>query len=197
MSSESIKSTSEKGGNGGKKNGAIVIVVSISLIVILALVVVIILLTKNKNAESMVAEAATEANESSEQPRRDVITAENAEEIIEEFTKSSPEFIPQSYTVTQNSDWTFPDGNSPSTDAYVMNDVSNDTPVYFNVIVDETGETVYSSPVITLGAELTGFKLDTPLEAGTYICTVEYHLVDDDQNTLTTVNVGATLHILE
>jgi hypothetical protein len=76
---------------------------------------------------------------------------------------------------------------------YVENVTDNETPVYFDLIVDETGETVYSSPVLELGAKLEKIKLDTPLEKGDYSCTMVYHLVDENQNTLTTVNVGVTV----
>jgi hypothetical protein len=75
----------------------------------------------------------------------------------------------------------------------VENVTDNETPVYFDLIVDETNEKVYSSPVLELGAKLESFKLDTPLEKGEYQCTVEYHMVDEDQNELTTVNVGVTV----
>jgi len=193
MSSVSNKSISEKGGDARKKNNAIIIAV-ISVIVISVLIAIIVFLV-TKNKEELVTETATEG-EVEETAQREVITADNAEEAAEDFLASIPDNIPESYTVTQNGEWTFPDGASSSTDAYVMNDESNDTPVYFDLIVDETGEVVYSSPVIGLGAVLEGFKLDTPLEAGTYVCTAEYHLVDDNQNTLTTVNVGVTVNVL-
>ena len=128
---------------------------------------------------------------------RKVITADTAEEVAEEIFSPDESTIPSSYTVTQNAEWTFEDGKSETKDAYVENDKDNETPVYFDLVVDETGEIVYSSPVLELGASLENFKLDKELDKGEYECTVEYHLVDDDQNTLTTTNVGVTVKILK
>jgi hypothetical protein len=54
---------------------------------------------------------------------------------------------------------------------------------------------VYSSPILELGAVLDEIKLDVDLEAGAYPCTVVYHLVDEEQNTLTTVNIGLNITV--
>jgi hypothetical protein len=128
-----------------------------------------------------------------EQPLKETISAENVDEKVEEIFEKEPSTAPAYYTVTQTPRWTFPDGKSESNDVYVENVTDNETPVYFDLIVDETNEKVYSSPVLELGAKLESFKLDTPLEKGEYQCTVEYHMVDEDQNELTTVNVGVTV----
>ncbi|WP_026496498.1 hypothetical protein [Butyrivibrio sp. WCD3002] len=127
--------------------------------------------------------------------KKSVVTAENVEEVVEELTTVEPTNIPQSYTVSQNSEWHFPDGSSETADAFVENIASNETPVYIEVKLNDTNEVVYSSPVIELGAKLTNFKLDKVLDAGTYTCTIDYHLVDDDQNELTQVHVGGTIII--
>lgn len=127
--------------------------------------------------------------------KKSVITAENAKEVIEEWVAEDDKYVPKYFTVVQNTEWTFPDGTSPSTDAKVANDVDNETPVYFDVVIEDTGEKIYSSPVLELGAQLDSFQLDKDLDAGVYACTVIYHLVDEEQNELTTVNVGVTITI--
>lgn len=162
---------------GGKK------VIIICAVVIVALLGVIVYLLTRKPA--------------GEQPkeRKSVVTADNAEEITDNLVNPAALTVPETYTVTQNAEWTFPDGTAASTDAYVANVEGNETPVYFDVVVDATGEMVYSSPVLELGASLQGFKLDKTLSAGSYPCTITYHLVDDEQNTLTTVNVGVTINV--
>ena len=185
---------SDSGKKGGGKG---LIIGGVILIIVLLLVVIILLLTRSKNNDVIpetqpVSESAVEDNANEE---RSVITAENAEEAVTEMLAGLPANIPTSYTVTQNSDWNFPDGVSASSNAYVENDPSNETPVYFDIVVDETGETVYSSPVLELGAKLESIKLDKELPQGTYPCTMTYHLVDDQQNTLTTVSVGVNLVI--
>jgi hypothetical protein len=138
------------------------------------------------------------ASRPKEEPKemRKVVTPETAEQVVEEIMAEDNSNIPESYTVTQNGTWTFIDGQSASEDAYVENDKDNETSVYFDLIVDETGKKIYSSPVLKRGAAIEKFKLDTPLDAGEYECTVEYHLIDDEQNTLTTTNVGVNVVIL-
>jgi hypothetical protein len=38
-------------------------------------------------------------------------------------------------------------------------------------------------------------QLDTPLDAGTYDCVMIYHLVDEDQNTVSELRVGLTITV--
>lgn len=181
------ENTQGKDNKSGSRRGLFIGLVGGAVLIIVLVVVVILNLGKGKNDTS---EAQPEPN------KKAVITADNVEEVVEDLVQTEEDVhIPQSYTVSQNSEWHFPDGNSKSTDAFVENVSYNETPVYFDVIIDDTEEVVYSSPIIELGASLSGFKLDKPLDAGTYTCTLEYHLVDDDQNTLTTVLIGATLII--
>jgi cytoskeletal protein RodZ len=187
----------EPSDSGKKGGGKGLIIGGVVLIVILLLVVIILLIARSQNNEQIPEAQPVSAGtvESSAEDQRSVITAENAEEAVTEMLTGTPKNIPTSYTVTQNSDWNFHDGASASTNAYVENDPSNETPVFFDIVVDETGETVYSSPVLELGAKLESIKLDKELPQGTYPCTMTYHLVDDKQNTLTTVSVGVNLVI--
>jgi Na+-transporting NADH:ubiquinone oxidoreductase subunit NqrC len=169
------------------KGGMIVAVIAI-VTVVAALVVVIVVMALRLSKRD-------KAEEPKEQ--KDVISAENVQEVLEEWvSEDEDKYIPQYFTVVQNTEWTFPDGSSPSVDAVVGNDAENETPVYFDVVVDATGETVLSSPILELGAQIEKFKLDKVLEKGDYDCTMIYHLVDEEQNELTTVNVGVTIHIL-
>ena len=126
---------------------------------------------------------------------RAVVTAEGAVEVLDQIVASTPDVIPQYYTVIQTSDWTFTDGGASSVDSYVENSTDNTTPIYFDVFLSDTGELVYSSPVLELGAKIGGFGLDKTLESGSYECIVEYHLVDDEQNTLTTVSVAVDITV--
>lgn len=133
-----------------------------------------------------------------EEPKEEkgVILPENVDEVMSEWMEEPDTYVPQNFTVVQNSDWTFPDGNSPSTDAYVENDRENEAAFYFDIVVDSTGELVYSSPILELGAKIEKFKLDKPIEAGHYDCTMTYHLVDENQKELTTVTVGMEISVL-
>jgi hypothetical protein len=172
----------QKSGKGGMR------LVVIGVIVVIAILVTSIVVLAGK---------LNQAKKEEPKETKDVVSAENVEEVIDEWVNESEDKnIPKYYTITQNTEWTFENGSSPSNDAFVANDAGNESPVYFDVIVDATGETVYSSPVLELGARIENFALDKNLEKGDYVCTLIYHLVDENQNELTTVNVGTTIHIL-
>lgn len=176
--------TQEKGNKSGSMKG-LIIGLAIGLVVAIIAIVAVLNLGKGNTTET-----EPETN------KKAVVTADNVEEVVEDFLNDDePLYIPQKYTVTQNSEWHFPDGDSESEDAYVENVKGNESPVYFNVILNDTEEVVYSSPILELGASLSGLKLDKHLEAGIYEVTIEYHLVDDQQRELTTVNVGGTIVI--
>jgi len=188
MSSEIQNTEKKKKGDGGKK--LIIAIVAVVIILLIASVIVMAaLLVKSKNEKTIAG--------SPEEKPREVITAENVEDVMAEMEEAQKarENIPQSYTVSQSSDWVFSKDTLKSENAYVKNDASNETPVYFDLVVDETGEIVYSSPILELGAELDGITLDKPLETGNYVCTVVYHLIDEDKNELTYVNIGVNVTV--
>lgn len=161
-----------------KVNKGFIAVIIVALAVIAALVGVIIYLMRSKNTD--------EAGEK----RPVVVTEENAEQMAEEIlNREEPQGVPMSYQVTMNSTWEFESGDKASSNAYVANSTDNETAVYFDVVRNDTQETIYQSPVIPVGGELNSVKLDTELDAGDYECTLTYHLIDEDQNTLTTVNM--------
>jgi len=126
--------------------------------------------------------------------RNVVVTEDNVEQVVKHLDDYTPA---GSYEVRMNSTWDFPDGSSPSDNAYVENVVNNTTDVYFDLIMADTGEVILESPVIPRGAHMNKITLDKDLAAGTYDCIVEYHLIDEKQNTLSTVNVGVTINIAQ
>lgn len=166
-----------------RKGGTRLVVIGIVVVIAILIGVIVVLVNKLNNTTKV-----------EQQEKKSVITAENIEEVLEDM-EDLPDYIPKNYTVKQSSDWVFPDGSSESTNAYVENSTDNETPMYFDLQVDKTGDIVYSSPVLELGAKIQSFKLDKPLEKGTYECTIIYHLIDDDQNELTHVNVGVNIKV--
>ncbi len=174
----------QKSGKGGIK------LVVVGIVAVIAVLVVTIVVLASKLADKPAVEEPKE--------KRSVLTPENVEEVMEEFlTPEENGYVPEYFKMVQNTEWTFPSGSAASIDAYVENDAENETPVYFDVVEDSTGETVYSSPILALGAKIENFKLDKVLDKGDYDCTIIYHLVDDDQNELTTVEVTTIIHVLE
>lgn len=139
----------------------------------------------------------TSRNAAQEGERRNVlITPENVESVVEEMKESQePETTaPGYYTVTMNPSWHFVSGSEPSDDAAVVNAETNTNDVYFDVVLAENEEKViYQSPVIPIGGRLEDIALDEPLDAGSHECVVIYHLVDGEQNTLSTLRVALTI----
>ncbi len=184
MAAETDNEKNEK--KGGKKGGRIVLMICLVAIIILLGVIIFLLLRKQAPQES-----------SDTGPEREtLVTEENAERVAEEFFKETPAEVPQEYVVTMNSEWTFEDGSKPSDNAYVENSNFNSTGVYFDITRQDTKEVILESPIIPVGQNMSSIKLDKDLDAGTYDCVCEYHLVDDDGHTLTTVNVSVTIKVL-
>jgi hypothetical protein len=118
-------------------------------------------------------------------------------ENVDELREKAQQPVEDGYYETRmNVDWVFPSSGEPSQNAYVENSTNNRRTVYFDLILSDTNELVYSSPFIPVGAKLEKFPLDAQLPAGEYAGIVTYHLVDDDYQELTTVSVSVTLRIM-
>jgi methyl coenzyme M reductase alpha subunit len=135
----------------------------------------------------------TEMTEIEEEKRNVVVNNYNAEEFVEEMLNK--EYVePGYYNVSMNNVWHFADSSSSSEDAVVENKDVNTNDVYFDVFLAEDEETpIIKSPVIPRGAEIDDITLDTPLAAGTYDCIMVYHLIDENQDTISTLRVGVTI----
>lgn len=134
------------------------------------------------------------AEEPQEETRRNVVvTKENAEAVAEEMVNR--EYVaPGYYASKMTTTWHFSSGDAISEDAYVENDIDNTNDVYFDVFLSSDESTpILESPIIPIGAKMENIALDTVLDAGTYDCIMVYHLVDEDQNTISTLRVGFTI----
>ncbi len=133
------------------------------------------------------------AQKPEEERRNVVVTPDNVEEVIQQMAEE--DFVdPGYYTVRMNYDWHFATGDAVSSDAYVENLAENTNAVYLDLFLTSDEENaIYKSPVIPVGSSLGDIALDTALDAGTYDCVAVYHLVDDDQNTISTLRVTVTV----
>lgn len=171
MSKDSTDINESKGKKGGKN----LLIVCALMIIILLAVIIAVLLGKQKTDDK---------------PKRNVVVnEENAEDVAEDLF-SQETVKPGTYEVRMNSTWNFKDGASASENAYVENVPANTNDVYFDVELSDTEEIIYESPVIPRGSHLEAITLDKELEAGTYDCVLTYHLVDEDQNTVSTLRMG-------
>lgn len=139
----------------------------------------------------------TRTNGIKEEPRNVVVTQDNAEQVLDNLKMMDDveSVAPGYYTVTMNPTWHFKTGKEASYDAVVENVEANTNDVFFDIVLEEDESKVfYKSPVIPRGGKLKDITLDEQLSAGTYPCIVVYHLIDENQNTLSTLRV--TLNII-
>jgi hypothetical protein len=131
-----------------------------------------------------------------EEPRNVVVTQNNVEKVLDNLEKmeESESVAPGYYTVTMNPTWHFKTGSEASYDAIVKNVEANTNDVFFDIVLEEDeNKVLYKSPVIPRGGELKDIALEEQLSAGTYPCVVIYHLIDEDQNTLSTLRVTLSI----
>ena len=160
-----------------KSKGGIILAVCIVVIVVL-LGVVVYLLTSKKEEEEPV-------------KRNIVVNEKNVEEVIEQLAEERTP--PGSYQVTMNTTWNFPSGDEPSVDAYVKNAEANTNAVYFDITRSDTEETIYESPIIPVGSWLEDITLDSSLPDGTFPCFITYHLLDEEDKSISTVKLTLTI----
>lgn len=161
-----------------KKRGKGGILIALALIVIAVLIGVIVYLLLRKPED---------------EKRNVVVTPENVERVLEEAEEA---VLDGYYTVSMNPTWHFANGSEASYDAVVENVAENTNDVYFDIILEADEENVlYKSPIIPRGSRLEEIILDEALEAGTYPCVVIYNLVDEEQNTLSTLRVALEIVI--
>ena len=175
------------------KNGKIIIIAGVVIIIVLLGVIIFMLASGKEDKE--------------EPKKRNIVVNEsNAESVAAQMIEEGQEFVePGYYTVSMDTDWHFSKGDAISDDAWVDNLVENTNDVYFDVVLvdDEENvflaeneeEAIYQSPVIPRGSYLEQIALDKPLEKGIYDCVIVYHLVDEEQETVSTLRVAFTITV--
>lgn len=98
------------------------------------------------------------------------------------------------FETNMNVVWNFPDGESPSDDAYVANAGSNHYAISFEVLLDGT-EVIFTSGVIPVGKRIKEIKLDKDLPAGSYEAVCMYHLLREDGTENSSFGVNIYLNI--
>lgn len=167
----------------GKNNSLIIMCVIICVILFIIVVSAVIMFSASSASKQV------EKN----QKRDVVVTPDNVEEILEQMKETNPD---TSYTASMNVDWYFADSATPSDNSYVENAPENSRTVYFDILLVGTNEMVYTSPYIPVGSRLESIALQSDLKAGDYEAVCLYHLVDDDNQEVSTVSVAVTLHVL-
>ena len=161
----------------GVSASKIVIIVLLVTLLIAAVIIIFLLLKPDGSKKDTVS------------GRGYVLTEDNASDLLAPQEDSPDDHFKTSQTI----DWHFK--GKTSEDAYVANDSSNSRTVYFDLLLNSTQEVIYSSPYIPLGSEMKGVTLDKELDPGTYETIMVYHLVDDDENEITTVSVALDIYV--
>lgn len=177
------------------KTGLFIIVGLVVIIILLVAVIVLLIGKRGDVSEEPNQSVSTGADRGVvEEPKRSVVvTQDTAEEVAEDLFER--EYIePGYYSVSMSTTWHFATGDSVSEDAYVENLAENTNDVFFDVfLADNEDEAIYASPILPRGSELDEIALDTTLSAGTYDCVMVYHLIDEDQKTLSTLRIAFTI----
>ena len=172
-------------GRGHNASTRVIVVIGSLIIAALVGVIIALVMTMNRSQQTVVEPNLPEQ-------RGYVVNEDNVEDVVRDLVNAEP-VAPGYYEARMSTTWTFRDGLSASSDAYVENVPNNTNDIYFDLEMRDTGEVLYASPVIPLGSYLNNITLDTALDAGTYDCVVVYHLIDENQNTLSTLNMGITV----
>lgn len=182
-SQKNVESREASGGSGKNNRTLIAVIVACTLVIVIVVCAAIWYMSSKKDSGS-------------DKKRDVVVTKDNIDDIIKDQEKTDKSAA--SYVVTmQSTSWNFKNGTSTSDDSYVENSTLNSHDVYFDIVRSDTGETIYSSPVIPVGSHLSDFKLDKDLDAGSYDCVMTYYLVDSEQKVLSHVNLSLTINVAE
>lgn len=172
---------------GVKKSSPLMAVLVVGIVVVAALLGVIVFLLLGRGNDTQAPEPLREAVA---EERAVVVNKDNVEEVMDAII-NEPVIPIGYYEASMNFSWTFPDGESPSDNAYVENKVTNNNAVYFDVVLAEDESVVlFESPILPLGTHINEVTLKRDLDAGTYPCILIYHMVDDQQRTIGTLRMN-------
>jgi hypothetical protein len=172
----------EKGNNSGSSRRGFIIIIAAFLVIIIALIAIIALLigrNTNKGSDTGTQSSGTENGREVVGSARLVLDESSAANVMDEMRQEVEEGM---FECNMSMTWTFADGSAESKDAYVANSTNNKYPIYFDVELKDTGEVIYSSPVLPVGTSLTNFALDKDIDPGNYKARVVYYLIKDEKS---------------
>ncbi len=172
----------EKGNNSGSSRRGIIIIIAAFLVIIIALIAIIVLLlgrNTNNGSDTGNQSSSTENGREVVSSARLVLDESSAANVMDEMRQEVEEGM---FECNMSMTWTFADGSAESRDAYVANSTNNKYPIYFDVELKDTGEVIYSSPVLPVGTSLTNFALDKDIDPGNYKARVVYYLIKDEKS---------------
>jgi predicted metalloprotease len=190
-------SENQKGQNqsAGGANRTIIIIGAVIIVLLVGIILVLLFKKPDSEKSQPQDDESQQMQQTTQQtqqtPKREVLASdENISELAEQLETATKEYVkPGRYTAMMNFEWHFATGDSESSDSYVANSDKNTNDVYFDVFLDsDKDNAIYESPIIPRGSEIKNIKLKRDLDAGTYDCILVYHLVDENQNSLSTAS---------
>jgi len=160
-----------------------ILIIGISILVVTVLIVGFLIYSK-LNQDKQVNQIRKQGNY--------VIDESNLAEIKDLMSAKVKEGM---FELNMNNIWSFPDGKSSSSDAYIANSKANSKSLYFDLILDDSGDTIYTSTVLPVGTSLKQLKLEKELSSGTYVATCTYHLLNEDGTESSSLAVAVTIII--
>lgn len=124
--------------------------------------------------------------------RSNVVTRDNVETAAQDVKEKVREGM---FEMTMNTQWIFPDSSSPSTNAYVSNSEHNNRAFYFDLVLSSNDEVIYSSPTLPVGTKIENITLEKEITAGTHDAVVQYYLLDDAGEQVSSVGASVKLII--
>lgn len=101
----------------------------------------------------------------------------NYQQIMDDMGAQVQEGYFETYMTTE---WVFPDGSSEASEAMLGNSPNNTKPIRCQLLLDETGEVLFETGVLPVGALVSPIKLERDLEAGTYDTTCMIYLMNEN-----------------
>ncbi len=182
MSDSNTKPSNQNG------NNKLIILVIVLLVVVIVLVAVLAFsLGRKQSSDSSDTSANTANSRTVADSTRVIVDEETAASVVDEMREQVEEGM---FECSMSMTWTFEDGAAESKDAIVRNSENNTHPIYFDVTLKDTGELIYSSPVIPVGSQITNIALEKDLEPGTYKAIVMYSLLEDEESQVVTSQAG-------
>ena len=115
------------------------------------------------------------------------------EEIKEELNQKVEEGM---MNISMNTNPVFNDGKAKG-NLLIYNEPMNRYPQVVQIFRDDTGELIYQSGAIPVGARLDEAKLDVNLKAGIYNCTAHFNQIDENGNMLGKACAKIIVYVLE
>ena len=174
-----------------RKGGKWIIAVVIAVIVILvAALITCIVLLASRSGDAQSDDDLPDAPQTALD--RGFVDESNADSIMSEMSEKVEEGM---FECMMSTFWTFEDATSASSNSYVATVESTRHALYFDVYEDQTGELLYSSPILPVGSEIRDIKLDKELSAGDYDAVVMYTLVNEAYEEVSTVGFRITISV--